>query len=133
MKINYGINRKKKGSKSYEHKNFSLEIVEEKDSTEILKIIKERHPGWMATGFAYTNRTVFKEYPAVSHELPMLESDFWHWLEKQEGNTEESFVSSLKSYLGQFGFDISKHIITSEDVHTFRLIYTHFWWCLLHK
>jgi hypothetical protein len=63
-------------------------------------------------------RTAFKN-------APMAETDFLKWLEEE---MEQSFIVAVKDFLGQFGFDIGKHLLTQEQSDAYRHTFTHFWY-----
>lgn len=72
-----------------------------------------------------TVRSNFEHVPVVSDGDLLAETAFFKWLEEEK---EQSFIVAVKDFLGLYGFDIARHLITTEESNDLRHVFTQFWY-----
>jgi hypothetical protein len=74
------------------------------------------------------NRTAFITYPQIPGDKPMCDTEFWQWLDRQQPDSINRFIGTLKLWLAPYGFDITKHVLPVAQLERHRYVYEHFWW-----
>lgn len=82
---------------------------------------------------AKSKRAKFNNFTHIDKNEPMLNTEFWSWLDKQEKQSIDNFIETLKTYMGSKGFDINKHILPDGQANIHRTIFHHYWWTFHHK
>jgi hypothetical protein len=75
-------------------------------------------------------RNYFLDAPSINKYEPIVNSLFYMWL---IDNKVDKFVDAIKKYLAEYGFEISKHILSEEIIKDHKSIYEVFWWDHLNR
>jgi hypothetical protein len=74
-----------------------------------------------------TKRTLFTSFPHIGGDDIMINTDFYEWLIRQPKKKIDVFTDTLKAYLGKYGFDITKHILSPDQLKAHRSVFEIRW------
>jgi hypothetical protein len=78
-------------------------------------------------------RTSFTEYPQISWDEPMVDTEFYSWVKSRDKGTPKAvrndvFVPAFLEYLEGHGYDRRKHLINKGQLEIHRNIFQYYYW-----
>ena len=73
-------------------------------------------------------KKLFEDYPHITADEPMVETDFYKWLDRPNYKPISVFVNALRVWLSKTGFVWEEDRIEKEQIDRHKHVFEHFWW-----